>query len=212
MAVPTFTATGAKATTPAKLDKEVFGVEVNNHELLKEAYLTVLANARLAGAKTKKRGEVRGGGIKPWRQKGTGRARVGSIRSPIWRGGGIIFGPTGNQNYSRTMPTVARRQALRQALSVASSDSKLMIIDTFECKDGKVSKTVALLDKLGAKGRTLIVVSQKDDLVKRATNNLPNVSAVYAKQLNVRDILDADHIIISKKSLELIHEWLGGAK
>src|ERR1700759_440501 len=114
MAVDTYTKAGAKAATPAKLDKAVFGVEIKNHQLLKDAYLAYLAGGRTNDAVAKKRGQVRGGGRKPWRQKGTGNARFGSTRNPIWRGGGVAFGPTGNENYTRKLSTSAKRQALRQ--------------------------------------------------------------------------------------------------
>src|SRR5579885_2385393 len=145
MSVATFTKSGAKATTPAKLDKQVFGEKVDNHELLKRAYVAYLANGRSNAAKTKKRGEVRGGGKKPWRQKGTGRARFGSTRNPIWRGGGITFGPTGDENYSVKVPTAAKRKALRQALSLAADENRIIVIEAFENKDGKVKKTADLL-------------------------------------------------------------------
>src|SRR6267378_3250149 len=101
--IPTYTKSGNKATTAAKLDKDVFGVVPTNHELLKQAYVAYLANIRENLAVTKTRGLVSGGGKKPWKQKGTGRARFGSTRNPIWRGGGIVFGPTGNENYSKSL-------------------------------------------------------------------------------------------------------------
>ncbi len=208
MSVATYTKTGNKATASVKLDKNVFGVVIKNHDLLKRAYVAYLANGRANLAVTKKRGEVRGGGKKPWRQKGTGRARFGSIRNPIWRGGGITFGPTGKENYSITMPVRTKRLALKQALSLANVAGKVKIIESFECKDGKVAPTVKLLDKMGISGNVLIVVSLKDDLVARATNNLPNVKAVAATHLHVYDVLNADHIIISQKSLPVISEWL----
>ncbi len=210
MSVATYTKSGAKAATPAKLDKAVFGVEVKNHELLKSAYVAYLANGRTSAGNVKTRGLVRGGGRKPWKQKGTGRARFGSSRNPIWRGGGIVFGPTGNENYSHTMHTTAKRQAIRQALTLKQSN--VVVIETFECKDGKVADTVKLFDKVGAKGNILLVVSAKDELVKRATGNLPRVQVVQANYLNVYDLLNADTIVISKKSLAVIHEWLGTAK
>ena len=209
MAVVTYTKAGAKAANPAKLDKAVFGVKVENHELLKEAYLAYLANGRSNYAKTLKRGEVRGGGIKPWRQKGTGRARFGSSSNPIWTGGGVAFGPTGNENYSRRLSTSSKRTALRQALSLAADADKLKVIETFACPEGKVKPTIALLDKIGAGGTVLIVVSQKHGLDERATRNLPNVKVAQAKYLNVFDIMNADNIIISRKSLDIVHEWLG---
>ena len=209
MAVATYTKSGSKATTPAKLDKLVFAVESKNHELLKQAYQAYLANGRENLSKTLRRGEVRGGGKKPWKQKGTGRARFGSIRVPIWRGGGITFGPLGNENYSKKLPTSAKRTAIRQALTLKAKDNKIIVVETFECKNGKVSETIKFLDKIGAKRRVLLVVSQKDELVLRATNNLQQVKPVQAMYLNVYDILNADSIVISKKSLDIIHEWLG---
>ena len=209
MSVATFTSTGTKSTTPAKLDKNVFDVEVKNHELLKQAYVTYLANGRTGAAKTKKRGEVSGGGKKPWRQKGTGRARFGSSRNPIWRGGGIAFGPTGDENYTKVLSTRSKRLALKQALSLAAKDGKISVIETFECKDGKVAPTIKLLDKMGLTGNVLMVVSVKDSLVERATRNLSNVYAIQANYLTVFDILNADHMVISKKSLEIVNKWLG---
>ena len=209
MAVATFTKSGNKATTPATLDKKVFGVKAVNHQLLKDAYLSYLAEGRSSGAKTKKRGEVRGGGRKPWRQKGTGNARFGSTRNPIWRGGGIAFGPTGNENHTLKVNAKAKRQAIRQALSLSATEERIKIIETFACPDGKVKPTVELLKKLGIKGTTLIVVSEKDQLTLRATRNLPNVKVVAANYLNVYDITNADNIVISVKSLEIINEWLG---
>ncbi|MCA9330995.1 50S ribosomal protein L4 [Candidatus Saccharibacteria bacterium] len=210
MSVATYTKAGTKATTPAKLDKSVFAVEVPNHELVKAAYVAYLANGRIGSANVKTRGLVSGGGRKPWKQKGTGRARFGSTRNPIWRGGGIVFGPTGNENYTHNMHTTAKRQALRQALTL--KQDSVAIIETFECKDGKVAQTTKLLDKIGAKGSVLIVVSAKDDLVERATRNLHNVKAVQANYLNVYDVINADTIVISRKSLEVIHNWLGAEK
>ncbi len=211
MSIATFTKTGAKSTVTAKLDKTVFAVEVPNHDLLKSAYVAYLANGRGNNAVTLKRGQVRGGGRKPWKQKGTGRARFGSIRTPIWRGGGITFGPTGVENYSHKLHLTAKRQALRQALSLAVTAGKVSVIETFECNDGSVKPTVNLLNKVGAKGNVLIVVSQKDELVERATRNLPKIQAVQAKYLNVYDVLNADTILISQKSLAIVSEWLGSS-
>jgi len=208
MAIATYTKAGAKAATPAKLDKAVFGVAPDNHELIKAAYTMYLANGRDNLAVTKTRGLVSGGGKKPWKQKGTGRARFGSSRVPIWRGGGITFGPTGNENYSHQMNTKAKRLAIRQALSLAADGGKIKVIETFECKEGKVSQTVKLLSKLEATRNVLIVVSEKDALVERATQNIPHVKAVQANYINVYDVLNSDSIVISQKSLAIITEWL----
>lgn len=212
MSVPTFTKSGAKAATPAKLDKAVFAVMPENHELIKFAYDAYLANGRENLAITKTRGLISGGGKKPWRQKGTGRARFGSSRNPIWRGGGIVFGPTGLENYSKKVTTTTKRQALRQALSLKAAANQIKVIETFECKDGKVAPVVKLLGKLEATGNVLIIVSEKDALVERATRNVPNVKAVAANYLNVFDLMNADQIVVSEKSLETIHKWLGGTK
>jgi large subunit ribosomal protein L4 len=209
MAVATYTKTGIKATTPAKLDKTVFGVEVKSHQLLKDAYLAYLANGRVNSAVTKKRGEVRGGGRKPWRQKGTGNARVGSSRSPLWRSGGIIFGPTGDENYTRKLSTAAKRQALKQALSLASKEDRIKVIDGFNFASGKVKTAANLLAKIDATGTVLLVVDNKDELVVRSTKNLSGVKAVQATYLNVYDVLNADVIVIAKDGLDKINEWLG---
>lgn len=212
MATPTFTKTGTKATTAATLDKSVFSVMPKNFELLKLAYNAYLANGRENLATTLNRGMVSGGGKKPWRQKGTGRARFGSSRVPQWRHGGVVFGPTGSENYSLTVPVKAKRTALRQALSLAASENRIRVIETFETKEGKVSKTADLLNKIDAKGRVLVVVSVKDDLVERATRNLTDVKAVDARYLNVFDIMNADTIVLSEKALAIVSEWLGEAK
>lgn len=210
MSVATYTKTGNKAATSAKLDKTVFDVKVDNHELLKQAYVAYLANGRKNLAVTKTRGLVRGGGKKPWRQKGTGRARFGSSRNPIWRGGGIAFGPTGEENYKKKISTQAKRLAIRQALTLAND--KIKIVETFECKEGKVKPAIDLFKKINATGNVLLVVSTKDELVERTTRNIPGVIVVQAKYVNVYDVINADHIVISQKSVDIIHEWLGGDK
>jgi large subunit ribosomal protein L4 len=210
MAVSTYTKAGAKAATPAKLDKAVFGVEAKNHDLLKQAYLAYLANGRENFAVAKKRGEVRGGGAKPWRQKGTGRARFGSSRNPIWRGGGVAFGPTGNENYSHKINTKTKRTALRQALTIASKENHLKIIEDMNFAEGKLKPIATLLKKLDSDKRTLVVVDVKNDISVRATKNLKDVKVVQAKYLQVFDILNSDNIVITKAALDIIHEWLGG--
>lgn len=208
MSVATYTKTGAKATVAAKLNKAIFEVEVPNHELLKQAYVAYLANGRRNLAVTKKRGEVSGGGRKPWKQKGTGRARFGSSRVPIWRGGGITFGPSGNENYSHKLPTESKRKAIRQALTIAATEGRIKVIETFECKDGLVKPTVALLKKLDATRNTLLVVSNKDALAERATANVQEVTLVQAKYLNVYDIVNADNIVVTVEALAMINDWL----
>ena len=209
MSVATFTKAGAKATTAAKLDTNIFGITVENHDLIKQAYVAYLANGRENLAVTKTRGLVRGGGKKPWKQKGTGRARFGSSRVPIWRGGGITFGPTGLENYSHKIHVKAKRQAIRQALSMALTEERIKVIETFDCKDGLTKPTAALLAKFGATRRVLVVVAKKDENIERSTHNLKQVKAVQAQYLNVYDIVNAHSIVITKEALELIGSWLG---
>lgn len=212
MSVATYTKSGTKATSPAKLDKAVFGVNVENHELVKQAYLAYLANGRTNNAVTKTRGLVRGGGRKPWRQKGTGNARVGSSRNPIWRGGGITFGPTGQENYTHRLSTQAKRQALRQALSMAADSNKIIVIESFDVKDGKTKTASQLLNKVGATGKVVLALDNKEEAVERAVGNLQNVRTTQAVYLNVFDILNADHVVLTGSALSAVHAWLGSTK
>ena len=199
------TKAGAKAPV-ATLPKEVFSVEVNNHELLKLAYDAYLANSRTASATTKTRGEVRGGGKKPWKQKGTGRARFGSSRNPIWRGGGIVFGPLGNENYSKKISTQSKRQAIKQALTLANEAKKVHVMDIKTT--GKTVEVVKFLADNKFDRKTLIVVEEKTPEILRATNNIQNALLVSTKYLNVFHILNADHVVISKASLPTLKSWL----
>jgi large subunit ribosomal protein L4 len=204
----TFTRAGAKATTAAKLDKAIFDVAPDNHALLKEAYVAYMANGRENYAVTKTRGLVSGGGRKPWKQKGTGRARFGSSRNPIWRGGGIVFGPTGEENYTKKITLKAKRLATRQALSVAAAANKVVVIEDLVSKEGKTSELAGLLAKVGANRRTLIAVDHKEDMLVRAVRNLTNVKLVQAKYLNVYDIMNADTVILTSDALKTVTEWL----
>jgi large subunit ribosomal protein L4 len=210
--VLTYTKSGTKAATAAKLDKVVFAEMPENHELLKLVYTAYLANGRENLAVTKTRGLVSGGGKKPWKQKGTGRARFGSSRNPIWRGGGIAFGPTGEENYTMKVNVTAKRKALRQALSLSASENRIKVIESFVSADGKVNAVAKLLSKIEATGHVLIVTDTKDELAERAVRNLPKVKIANAAYLNVYDIMNADVMVITEKSLEVIKNWLGGTK
>ena len=195
------------ATTTPTLNKAVFNVDVTNHELLKLAYDAYLANARKVSATTKRRGEVRGGGKKPWRQKGTGRARFGSSRNPIWRGGGIVFGPLGNENYTKKLSTKSRRLAIRQALTLANKAKKITI-SNFKTT-GKTKDIVSFLskEKIDVR-RVLMVVDKKTPELIRATRNLQNVELVSATYLSVYHILNADKIILTPAALSAVDGWL----
>lgn len=208
MATTSFSKTGTKSTTAPKLDSKVFNVEITNHDLLKTAYVVYLSNQRTNNAVTKTRGLVSGGGRKPWRQKGTGNARVGSIRSPLWRGGGITFGPTGIENYTKRLNIKSKRLATKQALSIANKDGRIIILEDFVPLK-KTNEAVKFLNKIGAVKSALIVVESKTDELVRAIRNLQSVKLVQAKYINVFDLMNADHIVITKKSLDIISEWLG---
>ena len=200
----------AESTKPAKaaLPKSVFEVDVPNHELLKLAYDAFLANSRQASATTKTRGEVRGGGKKPWKQKGTGRARFGSTRNPIWRHGGIVFGPRGNENYRKKLSKTSKHVALRQALTLANQDKKILVSDIKTTgKTTEVAKFLAA-KKCSEKDRVLLVVDEKTPELMRATNNLANALLVRAQYLSVYYILNADKIVITPAAVKAVESWL----
>lgn len=193
----------------AELNPEIFNLEVTNHELVKLAYDAYLANSRTSHAKTLKRGEVRGGGKKPWKQKGTGRARFGSTRNPIWRHGGVAGGRTGEENFAKKLSRNAKRIAIMQALSMKNTEKAIQVIDTLGIKDGKSKEVIKTLeDKKIAPKNVLVVVSEKDELTLRATNNLAFVKLVRPTYLNVFDIMNADTIVIVKDTLSVLDNWL----
>ena len=193
----------------ADLNPEIFNLEVTNHELVKLAYDAYLANSRTSHAKTLKRGEVRGGGKKPWKQKGTGRARFGSTRNPIWRHGGVAGGRTGEENFAKKLSRNAKRIAIMQALSMKNTEKAIQVIDTLGIKDGKSKEVIKTLeDKKIAPKNVLVVVSEKDELTLRATNNLAFVKLVRPTYLNVFDIMNADTIVIVKDTLSVLDNWL----
>ncbi len=198
----------AESTTP-KLSKDVFGVEVTNHELLKLAYDSHLAAQREASAVTKRRGEVRGGGKKPWKQKGTGRARFGSSRNPIWRGGGIVFGPLGIENYTKKLSTSSKRVALRQALSLANKDKTITIVDVKSTGKTRDIADFLAKHKFATTRRVLIVVDDKTPELVRASKNVQSVLLVRATYLSVFHILNADAIVMTPKAVTAIEDWLG---
>ncbi len=197
-------------STRTSLPKSVFAVDVPNHELLKLAYDSYLAGSRQASATTLKRGQVRGGGKKPWRQKGTGRARFGSIRNPIWRGGGVVFGPSGEENYTKRLSKTSKRVAVRQALTVANQAKKVSVLDVKAT--GKTADMAKLLKTNKLDRRVLLVVDDKTPELVRATNNLQEVKLVRANYLNVFDILNADHIVFNKAAVKATEAWLATDK
>lgn len=192
-----------------KLNSEIFNLEVKNYELIKLAYDSYLANSRSSHAKTLKRGEVRGGGKKPWKQKGTGRARFGSTRNPIWRHGGVAFGRTGEENFTKRVAKNSKRLAVRQALSLKNSDKAVVVLDSKVNLTGKTKDAVKVLDDLKLTDKTvLFVVADKTPEILRSTNNLENVKTVRATYLNVFDIMNADVILFEEAALKVVEAWL----
>ena len=192
-----------------ELNDAVWAIEPNEQAMF-DAVMVYRANTRQATAKTKTRSEVRGGGKKPWRQKGTGRARQGSIRAPQWRGGGIVFGPTGEQNYKIKMNKKVRVLALKSALSFKNGESALKVVDQFAFEDYKTKEMISCMEKLNATGKTLVVVTEDtaDEKAWVSSFNIPNVLFVYSWEFNVYDILNCDTLIVTEKAIKDIEEVL----
>jgi len=187
----------------SSLKPEIFGIKTRP-TLLHQAVLMQLANRRAGSAATKSKGFVRGGGKKPWRQKGTGRARAGSIRSPIWVGGGTTFGPQ-PRDYSYRMPKKARRGALLSALSLKNQEGKVIVVDKFELDAAKTKFMVQALNELNVKSAVL-VISEADEKIERSARNLRNVKVVKVEGLNVYDLLHHEHLILTDGALKSIEE------
>ena len=192
-----------------ELNDSVWAIEPNQQAMF-DAVMVYRASTRQATAKTKTRSEVRGGGKKPWRQKGTGRARQGSIRAPQWRGGGIVFGPTGEQNYKIKMNKKVRVLALKSALSFKNGESALKVVDQFTFEDYKTKEMISCMEKLNATGKTLVVVTEDtaDEKAWVSSFNIPNVLFVYSWEFNVYDILNCDTLIVTEKAIKDIEEVL----
>ncbi len=187
------------------LKDEIFSVNTRPH-LLHQTIVMQLANRRAGTAATKSKGFVSGGGKKPWRQKGTGRARAGSIRSPIWVGGGTIFGPQ-PRDYSYRIPRKARREALLSALSSKNRDGKIIVVDKLELEEAKTKLMVRALADLKVES-ALIVIAQSDERIARAARNLAKVKVLRVEGLNVYDLLRYDHLIFTEEALRLLQERL----
>ncbi len=198
-----------EGTSVGKIDlpEEVFNVSANKH-LLHEAVCCYLANQRQGTASTKTRSEVKASGRKPWRQKGTGRARAGTVASPIWVGGGIAHGPK-PRDYYYSLPKKARRLAIKSALSIRAKEGNLRVVDSFALPQPKTKEAVKMLSALGVdENKCLIIVSEKREDLLRATNNLPYVNVLIAKDINVYDVLDSEIILIEKEAVAKIAEVL----
>ncbi|MCK4648831.1 50S ribosomal protein L4 [bacterium] len=189
------------------LSSKVFGTKVNE-ALLYEVVRRGLASRRRGTASTKERSQVRGGGRKPWRQKGTGRARAGSIRSPIWKGGGTTFGPH-PRDYSYSLSKKARRKSLRCALSAKFKEKKILILDRMDLKEAKTKRMVNILTKLRSGKTPLLIVEEKNEMVRRSARNIEGVKVLSPNSLNVYDLLNHDRLILTKEALTRLEENLG---
>ncbi|MCF6097665.1 50S ribosomal protein L4 [Thermovorax subterraneus] len=187
-----------------ELSDSVFGVEVKP-EVMHQVVVNYLANQRVGTASTKTRGEVRGGGRKPWRQKGTGRARHGSIRSPLWRKGGIVFGPK-PRSYKYTLPKKLKRLALKSALSAKVRDNEIIVVDQLTMDIPKTKEMVKVLTNLNANTKSLIVLATPDINVVKSARNIPGVTTTTANTLNVYDILNHEKVIMTMDAVKRVEE------
>lgn len=199
-----YTQKGEKKGTTEGSDK-IFKVPVND-ELMRLHVVMQLANARQVTAHTKTRAEVRGGGKKPWKQKGTGRARAGSTRSPVWVGGGVTFGPRANRNFEKSMNKKARRLALFSGLSQKASDSLVFALDKYDSKAPKTKEFTALLSKLPVKRSLLIIQSESDKNLEKSVSNLPNVKAITLGTLNLHDLMKYESVMFMEPALKKAEE------
>lgn len=209
IALPVLDKNGQEAAK-VELEPAVFAVTVNE-AVIHDAVLTYLSNRRQDTAKTKKRHEVSGGGRKPYRQKGTGRARAGSSRSPLWVGGGTVFGPTGEQDHTIRQNKKQHRLALRSAWSMLVKNGRLVVIDDYLIADGKTKTVVSLLKTLKiAEGKILAVLKEKSEHESfvRGAKNLPNVYLAGPANVSVYDLLNFDHVLIDQEALSIISEAL----
>lgn len=206
MQVPVYNTQGEQVKE-TELRDDIFAAPINEG-LMHQALLRQLANSRLGTHKTKTRSEVRGGGRKPWRQKGTGRARQGSIRSPQWRGGGTVFGPT-PRSYRQKMPRKMRHQALRSVLSVKASESQVVLVDALQMAEPRTKDVLKVLENLGIDSSVVILLPQRDEVILRSVRNLPKVRTLVAQYLNVRDLLKHDYVLVPLASLDVIEGILG---
>lgn len=195
-----------KAIDELELNSDIFAATINE-SLMHQAVVMFLANQRQGTAATKNRAAVRGGGRKPWRQKGTGRARHGSIRSPIWVGGGVTFGPT-PRSYRKSMPKKARRQALRSALSAKVASGNLIVLDDLQLNEPKTKQMVNILNNLKAAGKSLVVTADGGRNVYLSARNIAGVNTARAQDLNVYQVLHCDNLVLTKKAIESIEEVL----
>jgi len=197
--------------TVAEVDlrDDVFGIEPNT-AVMHQAVVRQQANARVGTHATKTRGDVSGGGSKPWRQKGTGRARQGSTRAPQWKGGGVVLGPT-QRSHAVRMNRKMRRLALRSALSVKVGAQQLVVLDTLGFEQPRTREMVALLEHLNVATSALVLLGDRNPNVELSSRNLANVKTILPSALSVRDLLGYDYLVVDRDTVTTVQEWLGAA-
>jgi large subunit ribosomal protein L4 len=203
--VPVYDMAG-KVIDQIDLNDKIFAAPIQEVSI-RQAALRQLANLRQGTASTKTRANVAGGGTKPWRQKGTGRARQGSTRAPQWRHGGIVFGPH-PRDYRQDMPRKARRAAVRSLLTTKVNENRLRVLDQLQLEEGKTKRVVALLGALNLDGKALISMGTSDENTVRAARNIPTVKTLPAANLNALDLLNYDNLILTRESIDVLEKFL----
>ena len=211
MKIETYNQSGEKVGQTL-LPKEIFDIEINP-DLVYQVAVSQMANRRKTIAHTKTRGEVSGGGRKPWRQKGTGRARHGSIRSPIWRHGGVVFGPRKEKIFKKEIPKKMRRKALSMVLSAKAKENLLILLDSLKIEKAKTKLMAKIIENLKKKikdfkGSLLIALPQKEETIYRAGRNIPDVGIIEARNLNALDLLSFKYLLMPKETIKVIKETL----
>lgn len=194
-----------KEVEKMEISSHIFGVKIDE-ELLSQVYTAQYANKRHSKAHTKKRGEVRGSTRKPWKQKGTGRARTGSVKNPLWRSGGIIFGPRSNRNYSRKINKKVARLAILMVLSGKLNDNELIIVENYKLKENKTKFMAKAFASLKLTGKSLVMFAEGSQKYVKATNNLKDIENVDVKNLNVFDMLNVKNLIIDKEGIKFLED------
>ncbi len=187
------------------LNPKVFEIPVKD-ELIHQAVVALLANRRQVLAHAKTRGEVRGGGRKPWKQKGTGRARHGSIRSPLWVGGGVTFGPTSDRNFSKKINKKMKTRALFMVLSEKALNKNVSVLEKLEIAEAKTKPIIELLKKIKLDKKVLLIIEKMDSKIARSVNNIPKITLISANSLNVYDVLNAKHLLVTKNALKTVEQ------
>lgn len=200
MKIDLYKQTGEKSGT-LELPKEIFETRFNK-DLIHQALVRQLSNGRVAIAHTKTRGDVRGGGRKPFRQKGTGNARQGTIRAPQMKGGGIVFGPNKNRNFEKDMPKKQRRKALFSALSVKAKNGEILALEGYEAKEAKTNDFAKMLKKLPIERNVLVVIPEKNTIVQKSSANIPFVKTILVNYINIQDLQKYQKVLLFKAAIE----------